>query len=207
VSVTGLQEIPPGSGTFQTVTQRNGDQRVRGIEADVSWNLSKEIYVTASYGTVDSIYTDFGQAFPEAVGRKVQFVAPYNGSLSLKYTPQSGGLKGFSANLGYTFVGATPTETPNAGDTVVTQAGGKRVVTSSTGQWNLKSPSFGLVNVGVRYRLQGRSNLSHTLAINLNNATDEKYFRAGAGGSNSKYIGDHRAVYFTYTLAHKAAKL
>lgn len=207
VSVTGLQEIPPGSGTFQTVTQRNGNQRVRGIEADVSWNFTKELYLTASYGTVDSIYTDFGEAFPEAVGRKVQFVAPYNGSVSLKYTPVSGMLKGFSANLGYTFVGATPTEAPNAGDTVVTQAGGKRVVTSSTGQWNLKSPSFGLLNVGVRYQLRGSGNLSHTLAINVNNATDEKYFRAGAGGSNSKYIGDHRAVYFTYTLAHKAAKL
>lgn len=207
VSVTSLQENPPGSGTFITVTRRDGDQLVRGFEADASWTINKEFYLTASYGMVNSIYTDFGAAFPDAVGRKVQFVAPYNGSLTLKYTPQSGVLKGFSANLGYTAVGATPTEAPNAGDTYVTQAGGKRVVTSSTGQWALKSPAFGLWNLGVRYKLKGNSDFSHTLAINLNNATDEKYFRAGAGGSNSRYIGDHRAVYFTYTLAHKGSNL
>jgi outer membrane receptor protein involved in Fe transport len=62
VSVTGLQEVPPGSGTFKTVTTRDGDQLVRGFEADVSWTLSKELYVTGSYGRVNSIYTDFGKA-------------------------------------------------------------------------------------------------------------------------------------------------
>ena len=206
VSVTGLQEVPPGSGTFVTVTQRQGDQLVRGFEADVSWTITKDLYFVGSYGNVNSIYTNFGDAFPAAVGRKVQFVAPYNGSLSLKYSPQTGLLKGFSANLGYTVVGATPTEAPNAGDTYVTQTGGKRVVTSSTGQWALKAPAYGLWNFGLRYRLPGGSNYSQTLAINVNNLTDEKYFRAGAGTSNSKYIGDHRAVFFTYTLGHKGAK-
>jgi outer membrane receptor protein involved in Fe transport len=206
VSVTGLKEQPPGSGTFITITERNGDQRVRGVEADVSWTLTKEFFATASYGTVDSIYTDFGAAAPAAVGRKVQFVAPYNGSVSLKYAPLTGPLKGFSTNLGYTFVGATPTEAPNAGDTYVTQAGGKRVVSSSTGQWALKAPSYALWNFGVRYRLQGGGSYSHTLAVNVNNLSDEKYFRAGSGGANSRYIGDHRAFYFTYTLGHKGAK-
>ena len=200
-------KAPPGSGSFVTTTLRQGNQRVRGIEADLTWAFNKEFYFTGSYGTVDSIYTDFGAAFPEAIGRKVQFVAPHNGSLTLKYTPQAGAWKGFSANVGYTFVGATPTEAPNAGDTLVTQAGGNRVVTSSTGQWALKAPAYGLLNIGVRYKLQGGSNLSHTLAININNATDEVYFRAGAGTSNSRYIGDHRAVYFTYTLAHKGSNL
>ena len=203
VSVTGLQEVPPGSGTFVTVTQRQGDQLVRGFEADVNWTISKDFYLVGSYGTVNSIYTNFGDAFPAAVGRKVQFVAPYNGSLSFKYAPHTGMLKGFSANVGYTFVGSTPTEAPNAGDTYVTQAGGNRVVTSSTGQWALKAPAYGLWNLGLRYKLQGTSNYSQTLAINVNNLSDEKYFRAGAGASNSKYIGDHRGVYFTYTLAHK----
>lgn len=206
VSVTGLKEVPAGSGTFITVTERNGNQRVRGMEVDLSWTISKEFFVTGSYGRVDSIYTDFGAAFPEAVGRKVQYVAPYNGSVSMKYAPENGALKGFSANVGYTFVGATPTEAPNAGDTLVTQAGGKRVVTASTYQWALKAPAYGLWNVGVRYRLSGTSGYAHTLAVNVNNLTDEKYFRAGAGGSNSRYIGDHRGVYFTYTLAHKGAR-
>ena len=207
VSVTGLQEVPLGSGTFVTITTRQGDQRVRGFEADATWTISKEFFVTGSYGTVNSIYTDFGDAFPAAIGRKVQFVAPYNGSLSFKYSPETGVLKGFSANLGYTVVGATPTETPNAGDTYVTQAGGKRVVTSSTGQWALKSPAYSLWNLGVRYRLSGGSRYSHTVAVNVNNLSDEQYFRAGAGGSNSKYIGDHRAFFFTYTLSSKGSKL
>jgi hypothetical protein len=125
----------------------------------------------------------------------------------VKYAPQAGTLKGFSTNVGYTFVGATPTETPIAGDTYVTQAGGVRVVTSSTGQWALESPAYGIWNLGVRYKLKGNSNFSHEFAVNLNNATDVQYFRAGAGTSNSKYIGDHRAVYFTYTLGHKSTSL
>lgn len=207
VSVSGLQEQPAGSGTFVTVTQRNGNQRVRGAEADVSWSITKEVQFVGSFGTVDSVYTDFGDAFPEAVGRKVQFVAPYNGSLTVKYTPQFDLLKGFSINLGYTAVGSTPTEAPNAGDTLVTQAGGNRVVTSSTGQWTLKSPSFGLWNLGLRYRLPSGPNFAQTLAININNLGDKRYFRAGSGSSNSKYIGDHRAVYFTYTLSHKGTRL
>jgi len=206
VSVTGLKEQPAGSGTFITVTERNGDQRVRGVEADVSWMISKELSALASYGTVDSIYTDFGAAAPAAIGRKVQFVAPHNGSVSLKYAPLTGRLKGFSTNLGYTFVGATPTEAPNAGDTYATQAGGKRVVASSTGQWALKAPAYGLWNLGVRYRLASGPNYAHTLAFNINNVTDEKFFRAGSGGANSRYIGDHRAFYLTYTLSHKGAK-
>ena len=65
-----------------------------------------------------------------AVGRPVQFIAPYNGSLSVKYTPVRGAAKGFSANVGVTFVGTTPTDAPNAGDTYATTPGtGARVVT------------------------------------------------------------------------------
>ena len=203
VSVIDFVESPVGSGNFISVTQPSGDQLVRGFEADVSWNLNKEVYLVASYGRVNSIYTDFGSASPVAIGRAVQFVAPYNGSLSAKYAPQSGSLKGFSTNLGMTFVGATPTELPTAGDTYVTQPGGKRVVTSSTGQWALKAPAYTIWNFGMRYRLQSGAKLSHTFAINVNNVTDVTYFRGGSAGANSRFPGEARSVFFTYTVSRR----
>ena len=206
VTSTNLVESPIGSGNFVTVTQRNGDQLVRGYEADVTWSVTKEFNLIASYGKVNSIYSDFGSAFPAALGRKVQFVAPYNGSVSVKYSPANGAWKGFSTNLGFTFVGATPTELPTAGDTYVTQAGGKRVVTSSTGQWALKTEPYSLWNLGARYRFQSKSGIAQTFAINVNNLADLKYIRGGSGGSNSRFIGEHRAIYFSYTLGTKAGR-
>lgn len=205
VSAIDFVESSVGSGSFVQQTLPNGDQLVRGFEADVSWTVSQEFYVNASYGRVDSIYTDFGTASPAAIGRKVQYVAPYNGSISAKYVPQRA-FKGFSTNVGITFVGATPTESPIAGDTYATQPGGKRVVTSSTGQWNLKAPAYLLWNFGARYRMQGRGGFGHTLAVNVNNVTDETYFRGGSAGANSRYPGEGRAVYFTYTLDRKGAR-
>ena len=205
VSAIDLVESPAGSGSFVQQTVRNGDQLVRGFEADVSWTVSKEFYLNASYGRVDSTYTNFGTSSPAAIGRKVQYVAPYNGSVSAKYAPL-GTLKGFSTNLGVTFVGSTPTELPTAGDIYVTQAGGKRVVTSSTGQWNLKASAYLLWNFGARYRLQGKAGFGHTLAINVNNVTDEAYLRGGSAGANSRFPGEGRAVYFTYTIDRKGSR-
>lgn len=205
VSVIDFVESPVGSGSYISVTQPTGDQLVRGFEADFSWTITKEYFLSASYGKVNSIYSNFGSNSPAAVGRKVQFVAPYNGSVSFKYAPLGGRLKGFSANLGVTFVGATPTELPTAGDTYATQPGGKRVVTSSTGQWALKAPAYTLWNLGARYRLPGKTRISHTVAINVNNLTDTLYFRGGAAGANSRFPGENRAVYFTYTIGRSGA--
>jgi len=204
VSVNDFVESPQGSGNFVQVTQRTGDQLVRGYEVDASWAVNKEIYLIASYGRVNSIYSDFGSASPAAVGRTVQFVSPYNGSVSVKYAPSRGVLKGFSTNLGVTFVGATPTELPTAGDVYATQPGGKRVVTQSTGQWSLKAPAYRLWNFGIRYRLQSASKYSHTFGINVNNLTNETYFRGGSAGANTRYPGEERAVYFTYTLGRRS---
>jgi len=204
VSVIDFVESPQGSGNFVQVTQRTGDQFVRGYEADATWTVNKEIYLVGSYGRVNSIYSDFGSASPAAVGRNVQFVAPYNGSVSVKYAPAIGMLKGFSTNLGVTFVGATPTELPTAGDVYTTLPGGKRVVTQSTGQWSLKAPAYTIWNLGVRYRLQSAGKYSQTFAINVNNLTDENYFRGGSAGANTRYPGEKRSVFFTYTLGRRS---
>ncbi len=204
VRVTDLVETPPGSGTFIDVTRNSGNQLVRGYEVDVNWQATDALSALLSYGNVNSIYTDFGTSFPAAVGRKAQFIAPYNGSVSLKYTPVRGAAKGFSANVGVTFVGATPTDAPNAGDVYATRNGVK-VVTSSTGQWALKAPAYQLWSAGLRYQLAGNSSVSHTIAVNVNNAFNRQYFKAGSSAA-TRLRGEDRGVFFTYTINHRGTK-
>ena len=198
-----VADIDPLTGL--TVNRRDGDQLVRGYEADVNWQATSELSLLLSYGNVHSLYTNFGAANPQAIGRKVQYVAPYNGSVSAKYTPRRGWLKGFSANVGVTFVGETPTETPIAGDTVAA-VGGARVVTSSTGQWKLSAPTYNLWSLGARYTIRGQGSFTHTFALNVNNALDKEYFRAGTSGATRILSGDHRAFFITYTLGHKGTR-
>ena len=206
VRVTDLEETPLGSGTFIDVTRNAGNQLVRGYEIDFNWQATAAFSVLGSYGNVHSIYTDFGSSFPAAVGRPVQFIAPYNGSLSVKYTPVRGVAKGFSANVGVTFVGTTPTDAPNAGDTYATTPGtGARVVTRSTGQWALRAPAYHLWSAGLRYQLPSKSATTHTFAVNVNNARDRQYFKAGSSAA-TRLRGEDRAVFFTYTLNHRGTK-
>ncbi len=198
-----VDDIDPVTGL--TIRRRDGDQLVRGYEADASWSLTNEWFLLGSYGNVHSIYTDFGDANPQAIGRKVQYVAPYNGSFTVKYSPSRGSLKNFSTNLGVTFVGATPTETPIAGD-VVTGPAGRRVVTFSSRQWALTVPSYQVWSLGARYTLQSSRNLSHTFAVNLNNALNKQFIRAGTSGATRILQGDDRAIFFTYTINRKGTK-
>jgi len=142
---------------------------------------------------VYSIYTDFGSGKPLSIGRRVSGVSPQNGSLSTRYAPRSGLLKGFSANLGWTYVASTPSENPDAGDTY-TVVGGKSVLQRTTYQWRMRVPSFGLWNVGARYALKSGARYDQTFAVNVNNVADKDYLKV------SKQLGDRRAVYFTYTL-------
>ena len=194
VTVTDIEETPVGSGNYVQVQRRDGDQLVRGWEVDANWKVSEEIFTGVSYGNVNSIYTDFGTAFPLAVGRKVAGISPRNGSVYLKWSPARGALKNFSANLGVTHVAETPTEQPNAGDTYTTGPGGVRVLSRSTNQWSLTVPAATLLNLGLRYTIV-QPKVSHTLAVNLNNLTDEDYLRA------NRLLSERRSVYFTYTLA------
>lgn len=194
VSVSNTFEDPVGSGVFVTQNQRDGDQLVRGYEIDINWRATDELSFNGSWGHVYSIYSDFGSSSPLAIGRRVNGVSPQNGSISVRYGPRSGVLKGFSANVGWTYVAATPAEAPNAGDTYVTTAG-KRVLQRTTYQWRLRTPSFGLWNIGARYTLpKSFSKFDQTFAVNVNNLTDRDYLKV------NKQFGDRRAVYFTYTL-------
>ncbi|HRE05868.1 MAG TPA: TonB-dependent receptor [Opitutaceae bacterium] len=193
VTVTDVEETPIGSGNFVTVQRRDGDQLVRGWEIDANWRISNELFAGCSYGEVNSIYTDFGTAFPLAVGRKVTGISPRNGSAYLKYSPAAGRFKGFSANLGVTHIGETPTEQPNAGDTYATGPGGVRTLTRTTFQWRLTVPSATLLNLGMRYSWKS-SWANQTVGVNLSNILDRDYLRA------NRLLSERRAVYFTYTI-------
>jgi len=204
VRVTDVEEQPAGSGNFVQISRPDGNQKVTGYEVDISWQATPDLSVLGSYGKVDSEYRDFGSAFPAAIGRQVAFIAPYNGSLSLRYATKEGVLKNFSFNAGITWVGATPTELPNVGDTYGV-VNGQRVVTSSTGAWALRAPAYQIVSAGVRYTFRsGGSKYTHTLGANVNNVLDEDYWRTGAS-ANNRLLGEKRAFFVTYTLSHKGS--
>lgn len=195
VRVSEIVETPLGSGNYVQVDRRDGDQLVRGFEVDVNWRATNEISTGLSFGHVNSIFTDFGTAFPLAVGRKVNNISPENGSIYMRYTP-TGRWKGFSANIGVTYVAETPTEAPNAGDIYVTTPGtGARVLQRTTRQWALTVPSQTLWNLGVRYNWRS-GRLDQTVAVNVNNVFDVDYLRV------NRQLGDRRAVYFSYTIAY-----
>jgi outer membrane receptor protein involved in Fe transport len=200
VSVSQNLEVPVGSGNFVQVNVRDGNQLVRGVEFDANWRASDALSINTSWGHVYSIYTDFGSANPLSVGRRVNNVVPDNGSISVRWGPTTGALKGFSTNVGWTYVSSTPAEAPNAGDTYVTSPNGQRVLQRTTYQWRLRTPSFGLWNVGARYTFKSDAHFDHTLAVNVNNLTDRDYLRAG--GSTARQLGERRAVFFTYTLGY-----
>lgn len=200
VSVTNNVETPLGSGNFVQVTERDGDQLVRGYEIDVTWRVTDTVAAGGSWGHVYSIYSDFGSAFPAAIGRRVNGISPQNGSVYVKYSPNDGLLKRFSANVGVSYVAATPTEAPNAGDTYATLANGQRVVTRSTNQWRLMVPSFNIWSFGFRYRLPGSGGIDHSLALNINNAFDRDYLRV------NRLIGEKRAIFLSYTINRTGAR-
>ncbi|MFM7750855.1 MAG: TonB-dependent receptor domain-containing protein, partial [Opitutaceae bacterium] len=132
VQVTDLQETPPGSGNYLEVARREGNQLVRGFEFDFNWRFTEDFSAGGSWGHIYSVYTDYGAAFPLAIGRRVQGIAPVNGGAYLKWAPTTGSLKGLSANIGVSHVGPTPPEAPNAGDTSTTTRPGERVLTHTT---------------------------------------------------------------------------
>jgi outer membrane receptor protein involved in Fe transport len=192
VRVTDSVETPAGSGNFVNVTRPDGDQKDTGYEVDVNWSVNDNLSTGVSIGHVDAIYTDFGSAFPRAVGRPVQNITPTNGGAYIKYSVTDGSLSGFSVNVGVTHISETPSEAPNAGDPAA-GANGVQAPTS-TNQWKLRIPAFTLWNVGMRYKVQGTGKFSHTLNLNINNVFDRDYLKV------NKNQGDGRGIYFSYTL-------
>jgi iron complex outermembrane receptor protein len=193
VRVTDSVETPVGSGTFVDVVRSDGDQAVKGWEADVTWSINRVWSTGLSFAHVNAYYNDFGSKNPQAIGRAVQNISPENGGIWLKYSGD-GRFKGLSANLGATYIAETPTESPIAGDTVAV-VGGVPTVTRSTYQWRLTVPAVTLWNLGVSYRWKQSAHASHAVRLNVNNAFDKDYLKVG------KSLGDPRGIYASYTLS------
>lgn len=194
VSVSDYVESPVGSGNFVVQTLYDGSQLVRGWESDLSWNVTPNFSVGSSFAVVNSKYTDFGSNFPEVIGRSVNGVTPENGGGYMKYDFTHGALKGLSANLLATYVSSTPSEVPNAGDTVGT-VNGQRVVTASTYQWKLRIPSFTVWSAGLRYRLPRLNNYNQTLGLNVGNIFNKFYLKT------NKTLGDTRSILISYSIS------
>ncbi len=195
VSVTDSVETFPGSGSYVSITRRDGDQFDRGVEADVNWSIDRNYSTGLSYGHVNAKYSDFGSANPQAIGRDVQNITPTNGSAYVRYSGSEGFLKNFSANLGVTYVSRTPTEAPSAGETTGRNSSGQVVVLTENYQWKLTIPSFTLWNLGLHYRLKGNARFEQRFDLNVNNVFDHDYLKV------NKNIGDGRSAYFSYTLS------
>lgn len=193
VRVTDSVEEPVGSGNFVNVVRSDGNQEVTGWEADVTWALTSSWSTGLSFAHVNAFYNDFGSRNPQAIGRKVQNISPENGGAWIKYTAREGWLKGFSANLGVTYMAETPSESPIAGDTIAI-VNGVPTVSRSTYQWRLTVPSFTLWNIGFSYRWKQSSRTSHSVRLNVNNMFDNDYLKV------NKNLGDPRGVYLGYTL-------
>jgi outer membrane receptor for ferrienterochelin and colicin len=67
-------------------------------------------------------------------------------------------------------------------------------------------PSYQVWSLGARYALPSSRNMSHTFAVNVNNAFNKQFIRAGTSGATRILAGDDRAVFLTYTINHKGTK-
>jgi outer membrane receptor protein involved in Fe transport len=181
-------------GNATNITRPDGDQLVRGYEADLSWSVTPTVTIGGSYGNVYSIYTDFGSQSPRVVGRRVNNVPPENGNVYIKWAPSAGRLKGFSTNLQASYVAAAPSESPTDSGDVYTNVGGRRVFVSTNYRYLLRSDRFTTVDLGLRYKFQGSGRIEHTVAMNVNNLLDEEYLKSG------RRLGDRRAFYFSYII-------
>lgn len=199
VSVTDTVETFPGSGIYTTASRPDGNQLVRGVEVEGNFRFTRDWTLGGSFAHTNSIYTDFGAASPMSAGRSVALVPSENGGAYLKWAPGHGTLKGFSVNVGVTYISSSHPEAPNAGDTYTqNKTTGVETLVSSNYQWALTLPSYTLWNLGVRYILPWRvGKTEQTIGFNITNAFDKEYVRF-----NNKFIGDRRTFVVNYTIAH-----
>ena len=199
VLVSDTEEVPPGSGNFIDEAEQDGDQLVRGFEADLSWNLTNDIAIGGSGAEVNAKYTNFGSAFPEVIGRSVQGISPENGSLYAKYTIHNGPLTGLQFNPLVTYVSSTPDMSPTTGDITVIQ-GGKSVLTGYSNAWKIRFPSFTVWNFDVTYHLPRYRHWNQSLALYFNNVFNRYYLKVPTGT-----LADGRGILLTYTLQHASS--
>lgn len=194
VVTTDIVEYAPG--LYTDVPEQDGDQLVRGWETDLSYVAIPDLLtVGESFARIDSRYTYYGSKYTEIGGRSVNGVTPENGSAYVKFTP-TGPLKGLEFIALTTYVSSTPTQAPNAGDTMTT-VNGVSTLTAHTDAWKLRIPSYEIWNFGVIYHLPRQmGHWDQEIQFNLKNAFNKYYLKTTAA------IGDSRGFLVQYTLRH-----
>jgi iron complex outermembrane receptor protein len=192
--------LDTSTNTIVSVTRTDGNQIDKGAEFDVNWLPTDNLSITGSAGVVNAKYKNFGTAFPEAVGRSVQFVSPENGSVSGKYTFSHGPAKGLDLEASVTYVSSTPTEAPNAGDTTNPATG---ALIAHTDQWTLRTPSSTIWTFGLHYQLPWQwHHVQQTVGLTVHNPFNRYYTKVGSAAQFSNTSGDGRYIEVTYEIAH-----
>jgi len=173
------------SSTDTNVIVPGGDQLVRGVDTDLTYNVTNDLAILTGWGHINSKITNFGEQYA-AVGRSPAGITPDNYYLAFKYSLPDF-LKGLSFNGGMYYEEKTPTQNPNAGDTYTLG-----VLTKTTDQWAVTVPSY---YVGAHYRFR-TGKLHQSVGVNINNLFNRDYIRT------TGIVGDSRGYYFNYSIGY-----
>jgi iron complex outermembrane recepter protein len=194
----GVKYQPPGMNSFISasvfqITQTNvttgdplytgfstqeGEIRSRGIELEGKLDVTEELSLIAAYAFIDAEITEDNEIFGTSrVGLTPSAVPEHMASLWADYTFSSGPLEGLGLGAGARYIGTSF----NSANTV-------------------KVPSYTLYDAAIRYDLGAlRPDLEGaTLALNVNNLTDEKYVTPGFY-DNTVFYGKRRQILGTLT--------
>jgi iron complex outermembrane receptor protein len=147
IQVTNSVRTDPEHPTFSI---QDGTQRSKGFEADLTYNGSKGLLVTAGYGYNDNIYTEADESVKGR--RPVESGAAHLAHAFASYTIMNGGLKNFniSSSMNYS---------------------SKKFTTNDSFSGVFYIPSYTVFNGGIGY-----STGKYNLALTVNNITSERYW-------------------------------
>lgn len=98
------------------ITHQIGQQRSRGVEADVIWEPSKRFSLLASYAYTDVQVTE-DDLTPSNVGARLSRVPEHSGRIAARYRFIDGPLEGFALGAGMTAASGAYTTLPNTDKT------------------------------------------------------------------------------------------
>lgn len=172
------QNVVTNDPVYSGFAVQDGEIRSRGIELEGKMELTEEFSLIASYAFVDAEITKDNPAVGSAtssVGLRPKGIPRHMASAWGDYTFKSGPLTGLGLGVGARYVGSSK----NAGNTET-------------------NPDYTLVDAAVRYDLGAlRSELEGaSVALNVSNLTDKKYYSAGFY-DNTVLYGNRRQILAT----------
>lgn len=105
------QNVPTPDPLNPFANVQSGEQRSRGLEADLIWEPTKSFSVLASYAWTDAKVTE-DNAIP--VGDRLPRVPEHSGRIAARYRVLDGALKGFGVGAGITAATAAEITLPNS---------------------------------------------------------------------------------------------